>query len=39
MIAGELVTHLRAVDVRLPADGERLRCSAPKGVPDAEMRE
>ena len=39
MTVGELVTHLRGLDVRLHADGDRLRCSAPKGVLDAEMRE
>jgi len=28
----ELVAHLRKLDIRVAIDGERLRCSAPKGV-------
>ncbi|HJR00343.1 MAG TPA: amino acid adenylation domain-containing protein [Methylomirabilota bacterium] len=39
MTAAEIVAHLRGLDVRLHADGERLRCSAPKGVLTEEMRE
>jgi amino acid adenylation domain-containing protein len=39
MTAAELVTHLRGLDVRLQADGERLRCSAPKGVLTDDLRE
>ena len=32
MTAAELVAHLRALDIRIVVDGERLRCSAPRGV-------
>src|SRR5262249_1811132 len=28
----EFVAHLRTLDIRISVDGERLRCSAPKGV-------
>jgi amino acid adenylation domain-containing protein len=37
--AAELVAHLRTLEVRLSVDGERLRCSAPKGVLTDELRE
>jgi len=39
MTAAELVAHLRALDVRLSVDGDRLRCSAPKGVLTEELRD
>ena len=39
MTAAELVAHLRALDVRLSVDGDRLRCSAPKGVLTDELRD
>ena len=39
MTVPELVAHLRGLDVRLQADGDRLRLSAPKGVLSDEMRE
>ena len=39
MTAAELVARLRALDVRLSVDGDRLRCSAPKGVLTAELRD
>jgi amino acid adenylation domain-containing protein len=39
MTAADLVAHLRGLDVRLQADGERLRCSAPKGVLTDDLRE
>jgi len=39
MTVPELVAQLRHLDVRLHADGDRLRCSAPKGVLTAELRE
>ncbi|HYS16880.1 MAG TPA: condensation domain-containing protein, partial [Candidatus Binatia bacterium] len=32
MTAAELVAHLRALDIRLTVDGDRLRCSAPRGA-------
>jgi len=32
MTAAELVAHLRTLDIRVAVDGERLRCSAPRGV-------
>src|SRR5262245_54683202 len=32
MTAAEFVAHLRALDIRVAVDGERLRCSAPRGV-------
>jgi amino acid adenylation domain-containing protein len=39
MTAAELVAHLRALDVRLLVEGDRLRCSAPKGVLTGELRD
>src|SRR5579864_3675885 len=39
MTAAEFVAHLRALDVRLSVDGDRLRCSAPKGVLTGELRD
>ena len=39
MTVPELVAHLRGLDVRLHADGDRLRHSAPKGVLSDELRE
>ena len=39
MTAAELVAHLRALDVRLSVEGDRLRCSAPKGVLSGELRD
>src|SRR3984893_4986019 len=39
MTVPELVAHLRGLDVRLQADGDRLRLSAPKGVLSDELRE
>ena len=39
MTVPELVAHLRGLDVRLHADGDRLRLSAPKGVLSDELRE
>ena len=39
MTVAELVAHLRGLDVRVQADGERLRCSAPKGVLTDDLRE
>ena len=39
MTAAELVAHLRALDVRLSVEGDRLRCSAPKGVLTGELRD
>ncbi len=39
MTVPELVAHLRRLDVRLHADGDRLRLSAPKGVLSDELRE
>jgi amino acid adenylation domain-containing protein len=39
MTAAELVAQLRARDVRLSIDGDRLRCSAPKGVLTGELRD
>ncbi len=39
MTPAEIVAHLQGLDVRLQADGERLRCSAPKGVLTDELRE
>ena len=38
MTVAELVAHLRALDVRLSVEGDRLRCSAPKGVLTDELR-
>ena len=38
MDTGELLSRLRERDVRLWVEGDRLRCSAPAGVLDAEMR-
>ena len=32
MTAAELVTHLRTLGIQLVADGDRLRCSAPRGA-------
>ncbi len=39
MTAAEFVAHLRALDVRLSVDGDRLRCSAPKGVLTGGLRD
>jgi amino acid adenylation domain-containing protein len=39
MTVAELVSHLRGMDIRLRADGDRLRCSAPKGVLSDELRD
>ena len=38
MTVAELVAHLHALDVRLSVEGDRLRCSAPKGVLTDELR-
>jgi amino acid adenylation domain-containing protein len=35
----ELVAQVRALDIRLSVDGERLRCSAPRGVLTDRLRE
>jgi amino acid adenylation domain-containing protein len=39
MTTADLVAQLLALDVRLSVDGERLRCSAPKGVLTGSLRE
>ncbi|MBI4241077.1 MAG: amino acid adenylation domain-containing protein [Candidatus Rokubacteria bacterium] len=38
MTTRELLAHLRSQDAKLWADGDRLRCSAPRGVLTAELR-
>jgi amino acid adenylation domain-containing protein len=36
--SAEFLSYLRSLDIRVSADGERLGCSAPKGVLTAELR-
>ncbi len=39
MTTAEFIAHLRTLDIRLFVDGERLRCSAPKGMLTDRLRE
>ncbi len=39
MTTAEFIAHLRTLDIRVSVDGERLRCSAPKGMLTDGLRE
>src|SRR5262245_52418718 len=39
MTTAEFVAHLRTLDIRVSIQGERLRCSAPKGMLTDGLRE
>ncbi|MGH7833646.1 MAG: hypothetical protein ACREQK_08375, partial [Candidatus Binatia bacterium] len=38
MSIADFISHLRALDIRLSAEGERLRINAPRGILTADLR-